>query len=810
MTLLKNDLELDGLNKEQKEAVLHDQGPLLILAGAGSGKTRVITHRIAYLIKNRGVAPYRILALTFTNKAANEMTERIEALIGEDVRSLWVGTFHSIMARILRRHIELLDYKSNFTIIDSDDQLKLLRDCLKELQIDEDVYTPRLMSSAIGKAKNRLIGPEDFAKRLTKDFGYKNQVSRLYTLYQKKLKESNALDFDDILFFTVKLFREHQDVLDYYRGKFLYVLVDEYQDTNHAQYAMIELLAQEHGNLCVVGDDDQSIYAFRGANINNILDFEEDFKGCKTIKLERNYRSTGNILGAANKLIANNTERKEKNLWTSSEEGDLITLLHADNQTGEARYIAGEISRLVSLGGASYGDIAILYRMNALSRNLENELMAAGVPYRLYGGMRFLDRKEIKDVLAYMRLLIADDDLAFDRIVNVPRRGIGDVTKASVINAALENNISLLEAARISDEIGELAKASGRLKGFASLIEEMRETLDRNDMTLAAFFDYVHDRSGIVEDIISRKSSGPVNDAADRIENLKEHLSAIVEFENQLQENIEALLSERRVGALAADTDTDVFRDEDLKTEYTLREKLEKYLENTALYAAVTDTGSDVGAVSLMTMHSAKGLEFDYVFIVAAEERIFPGERSINEGGQAGLEEERRLAYVSITRAKKKLYITTALSRLLFGQTRMTLLSRFVKEIPREYLAEIGRRRYSADTQQVSGQAVQGRSAISTHARHSGFGLGGSSSLSRSFADKLDSRSSKAPKKKEGSPRGLSAGQIKVTDSIMHPKFGKGVVKKLIPAADDAIIEIDFEDFGYKKMLVNQSGLDKA
>ncbi|MHB8961584.1 MAG: ATP-dependent helicase, partial [Saccharofermentanales bacterium] len=480
---LSNDL-VKGLNPEQKEAVLHDRGPLLILAGAGSGKTRVITQRIAYLVKYRMVSPYRILAITFTNKAAKEMKTRIESLIGSDVESLWVGTFHSMMVRILRKHIHLLGFDKHFIILDTDDQQRIIKTCLEELGLDDKKYPARMVQSVISNAKNALEDAEEFAQGAAKEFRQR-EIAKVYKLYQAKLKAASALDFDDILFFAVEIFREFPDVLDYYRDKFEYILVDEYQDTNHAQYQIVELLAKKHRNLCVVGDDDQSIYSFRGANIRNILDFEKDFKGCKVIKLEQNYRSTRTVLDAANSVIANNKGRKAKKLWTNADAGEPITILRADDQNSEARYVANEISRLVKLAGkCRYGDIAILYRLNALSRNFETELLAAKVPFKILGGMRFFERREIKDLLAYMRMILVGDNLSFLRIINVPRRGIGDVTLAAVSAAAERLGLSFLEAAEKSREIPELAKAWPKLTAFYDLIRRLRDTLAEDRKTL--------------------------------------------------------------------------------------------------------------------------------------------------------------------------------------------------------------------------------------------------------------------------------------------------------------------------------------
>ena len=817
MFLENNNLAGDitsGLNPEQMSAVLHDKGPLLILAGAGSGKTRVITHRIAHLVRDLGVSPYRILALTFTNKAAAEMKNRIEGLIGADVGSLWVGTFHSLMVRILRRHIELLGFDRTFIILDTDDQLKVIRSCLDELNLDEKRYPAKALSSAISSAKNELTSAEEFELKSSSSGNFmRTETAKVYKLYQAKLKASSALDFDDILFFAVEIFRKYPDVLEHYRNKFEYILVDEYQDTNHAQYVIVELLAKKHGNLCVVGDDDQSIYAFRGANISNILDFEHDFKGCKVIKLERNYRSTGNILGAANSVIANNKGRKAKELWTSSDEGDLITYLRADNHVAEARFVASEIRRLVDFAGScKYGDIAVLYRINALSRNFENELMAARIPFKLFGGMRFYERKEIRDIIAYMRLILVGDDMSFDRVVNVPRRGIGDVTKSAVFQAAASSGVSCLEAASDSMNIPQLSRSAPKLINFYDLIQSFRHKLDENKMSLAAFFEYVQDESGMIQEIIEQRERDKHEDVKDRVETLKEHLSAVVEFEGQLSADMTGSITESAVIADAdADATDDEFRDEDDLPITSLRDKLAKYIESISLYIDKDTVADEDDAVKLMTIHSAKGLEFDNVFMVGAEEGIFPGLRSINDLSGEAIEEERRLAYVSITRARKKLYITTAFERMLFGQTQIYPTSRFVLEIPSKYLNEISQRR---------SYQSQSQGPRSGHARQEGSSYF-QSTLSKPFRDTV-SRSTSSPfgrPRNESSSRDtvssdqgdyLKSSDIRKGDIVAHSKFGKGIVRSLVPVANDAIIEIDFDDFGLKKMMVRQAKLSKA
>lgn len=778
-----------GLNPEQKEAVLHDRGPLLILAGAGSGKTRVITQRIAYLVKFRGVSPYRILAITFTNKAAKEMKVRIESLIGSDVESLWVGTFHSMMVRILRKHIDLLGFNKHFIILDSDDQQRVIKSCLEELGLDEKKYPARMVQSIISNAKNALTDATEFAQSAAKEYR-EREIAKVYKLYQDKLKAASALDFDDILFFAVEIFRTYPDILEYYRDKFEYILVDEYQDTNHAQYQIVELLAKKHRNLCVVGDDDQSIYSFRGANIRNILDFEQTFKGCKVIKLEQNYRSTKTVLDAANSVIANNKGRKAKKLWTNADQGEPITILRADDQISEARYVAGEINRLVKLAAkCSYGEIAILYRLNALSRNFETELLAAKVPFKILGGMRFFERREIKDLLAYMRIILVGDNLSFLRIINVPRRGIGDVTLAAVSAAAERLGVSFLEAAEKSREIPELSKAWPKLTAFYDLVRKMRDTLAEDKKTLPEYFEYVQEESGIVQEIIEQREKK--EEVTDRVENLRELISAVIEFDGQLKTIREWQLAHSG-GEVSPFEDTDY-------AAVTITEKLAGYIESVTLYTDAEEQVEGEEFVKLMTIHSAKGLEFDYVFLVGAEEGLFPGVRTLNEGGGEGLEEERRLAYVSITRARKKLIVTTARNRMLFGQTQCNPVSRFVREIPNQFVEEISQGR--SDTQSAFGNTR---------------GVGSyQSTLSKGFSEPAIILPTLA-KKETAASRPAEAGNflkpadVKPGDRVVHIKFGNGRILAIVPVADDAIVEIGFDEFGTKKLMLKQARLIRA
>ncbi len=765
---------LTGLNRYQAEAVRHDQGPLLILAGAGSGKTRVITHRIAWLVRVLGVRPSQILAITFTNKAAAEMKGRIEQLIGDRVMTMWVGTFHAMMIRVLRRFADRLGFDRNFTIVDTDDQLKVIKACLAELRLDEKVFAPKSVHGQIGSWKNALLDPAAQARSAGNEYRM-GRIAQVYQLYQDRLKKSNSMDFDDILFFAVRLLEENPDVRTEYQDRFHYILVDEYQDTNHAQYRLVRILSAVHQNLCVVGDDDQSIYSFRGANIQNILDFEKDFPNCKVIKLEQNYRSTSTILDAANTVISHNRGRKAKSLWTESDRGDKITFYRADNHGEEGHYIAGEITRACRNGkGGHFRDIAILYRLNALSRTLEAALRDRGVPYRIFGGTRFYDRREIKDVLAYLRLIaIPSDDLSFDRIINLPRRGIGDVTLDLIERAADERGISKLAVCRQAMEIPALSRTSARLKAFADLIDSMRGRLYQGDDSLASFIDYVQSESGLIEDLINEQEKSRL-ESVDRLENLKELLSDAVEFSNSLLE--------LRNGA----PEDIAPEDEGLLAEQ-LPDELNAFLERAALYSEMDEDRTDNDYVRLMTIHSAKGLEFKTVFLVGAEEGLFPGYRSL--ASEQDLEEERRLAYVAITRAREHLYITTARTRLIFGQTQTMPVSRFICDIPGECIEEFGGPRRESHG---LGAALGGRTAEA--------GTTVTPFLKSTFAKV-------APRQTSGN-KGVDPATIRKGDRVKHPRFGVGKVQSVDPVAGDAILTIQFEAGGLKRMMARQAPIE--
>lgn len=777
---------LEGLNPEQKEAVMHLDGPLLILAGAGSGKTRVITYRIAYMMKKHHIAPGSILAITFTNKAANEMKERINKLVGDTSRYIWSGTFHSIFARILRRHAESIGFTSAFTIVDTDDQIKLIKQVMAELEIPEKLYKPRNFQFEISKQKNDMIGVDEYEKYAGKDVYYAN-AAKVYRRYQERLLENNSMDFDDILIYMVKLLRHDPEVLSFYQNKFKYIMVDEYQDTNRAQYMAIKLLSDAHKNICVVGDDDQSIYSFRGADVRMILSFEKDFKGAKVVKLEQNYRSTSTILEAANKVISNNRSRKDKKLRTDGEKGSQIILMNADTQLVEAMFTADTIIKLVKSGKCQYSDIAVLYRMNALSRTLESSLREHGIPFKIYGGMRFYDRKEIKDVFAYLRV-IADgqDNLAFERIINVPKRGIGDATVDVVRELAMNMGTDCLTICRDAYDFPELQRAAGKLNNFYALIDMMRQELYKNEKSFSEYIDFVENKSGIVDDIIAQRESK--GELIDRVENLKELLTEAVEFEKTRRsesfDETELKKTEADNDILNIEIQNDPYLEGETKNIDTLEGLLNAYLETAALYASGDDDEESDNNVKLMSIHSAKGLEFNAVFIVGAEEGVFPSYKCLST--ESDLEEERRLMYVAITRAKRNLFITLTRNRMLFGQTQCNAPSRFLKEIPPELLYKMGTKREAVKPVEAPRPKIRVDSAKQI-----------SSMMANGFG------------RKKEIPDGLAPSEMVVGLKVVHNRFGEGIIIKAEQVAGDCLVTIDFD--GMKKnMLAKSAGLKKA
>lgn len=796
----KSDDELlSRLNPEQREAVCHSRGPLLILAGAGSGKTRVITHRIACLIREHGVSPSRILAITFTNKAAAEMKTRIGQLIGPRMSGMWVGTFHSMLLRMLRQHADRIGFSRDFVILDTDDQQKVIKDCIQELNLDDKTYPVRNVHSQIGTLKNDLVEPSEYGSRTGGD-PRQSRIADLYAAYQRRLRSANAMDFDDILVYAVRLLQGNADVLAHYQERFEHILVDEYQDTNHAQYTLVKLLSGRHRNLCVVGDDDQSIYSFRGANIRNILDFEKDFPDCRVIKLERNYRSTGNVLMAANSVIRNNRGRTDKKLWTETGEGEPVTFLRAETHYEEALYVAGEISRLVNRARVvRYRDIAILYRLNALSRSLEAALREYNVPYRIYGGTRFYDRREIKDVLAYLRLvMIPEDDLSFARVINIPRRGIGEATIEQLRAEATQRGIPLLAMCGRAGEAPVLSRSAARLMKFAGIIEDLRTQLAEPEMTFADFIERVQERSGLLQDLVDQHEKTKDNDPVDRIENMKELISDALEFENGLR------------AAAAVATGVPAYPEDQVSIPMDTAGFLRLYLERAALYSEIDELTEEDDSVRLMTIHSAKGLEFDTIFLIGAEEGLFPGYRSM--GSEQDIEEERRLAYVAITRAKRKLTITSARARLLFGQTQSLMVSRFVQEIDAKYLEEIGGAR---------GKSADAASGVRPNLMP-GMGVPGVTGRKFVGAESFAFRAVPAVPGASGAPgtqdarhdtaagaERLDPASIRKGDTVVHPRFGRGRVQAAEPVAGDAILVVEFEQAGTKRMLARQAGLSR-
>lgn len=676
----------DKLNEPQREAVYHTDGPLLILAGAGSGKTRVLTHRIAYLIGERGVKAWNILAITFTNKAAEEMRQRVDNLVGFGAESVWVSTFHSACVRILRRFIDRLGYENHFTIYDTDDQKTLIKEVCRKVDVDTKVFKERSLLSAISSAKNEMILPDEFELNAGGDFA-KMKIAKVYREYEAQMRANNALDFDDLLVKTVQLLQTQPDVLESYQERFRYIMVDEYQDTNTVQFQLVSLLAGKYKNLCVVGDDDQSIYKFRGANIRNILDFEHEFPDAKVIKLEQNYRSTGNILNAANSVIANNRGRKEKSLWTENGEGELIRLRQFDTAFDEADFIGEDIKSAVRQGG-SYNDSAVLYRTNAQSRLLEEKFIAMNIPYKIVGGVNFYARREIKDLLAYLKTIDnGRDDVAVRRIINVPKRGIGLTTINRIQESATERGIGFYEALLAPGLIAGVGRSATKLDSFAALIEYFKTLAE--EMNITDLLQEVIEKTGYIESLENEDKE----EAKTRKENIDELISKAATYEESCQDKDE-------------------------------KATLSGFLEEVALVADIDSLDEDQEYVVLMTLHSAKGLEFPRVYLAGMEDGLFPGYMSINAGDREELEEERRLCYVGITRAEQELTLTSARRRMVHGETQYNPMSRFVKEIPRELL-DTGNKKFTQETEMPAQQNTYARAREAFRAQAFAGALGG-------------------------------------------------------------------------------------
>lgn len=751
------------MNDRQFEAVTTVNGPVLVLAGAGSGKTTVLVNRILNLVKfgngynstyipniseediqkgidylngnadfvpngifgDREVKPWQILAITFTNKAAGELKERIALKLGDDAEDIWAGTFHSVCGKILRRNAERLGFTSHFTVYDTDDQRRLMKEIMKQNDIDDKFVPHKYVLSAISHAKDSLITPKEFEATNANDFRLKT-VARLYKLYQERLAQADAMDFDDMIVNTVRLLQENDDILEYYTNKFRYVCVDEYQDTNHAQYVLVSLLASGNNNLCVVGDDDQSIYRFRGATIENILNFEDDYKGAMVIRLEQNYRSTSNILNAANKVIENNRGRKGKTLWTDNGDGDKIVVHTAEDERMEARYVADTILENVE-NGSKYSDNAILYRMNAQSNTIENVFMRSGIPYKIIGGMRFYDRKEIKDVISYLHLINnTKDDVRLRRVINEPKRGIGDTSLGHASEIARELGVSMFEVLSHADEYAALSRASSKMLSFCEMIEKLSDIAQTS--SISELFESVLDVTGYKFMLESEGEEG-----LERLDNVKELASNIAQYELETEEP-----------------------------------SLSEFLEQISLISDIDSFDTESDKVVMMTIHSAKGLEFPNVFLVGMEEGIFPGNQSLY-GGNEEIEEERRLAYVAITRAKRKLVISHTVMRMLFGSTNRNLPSRFLREIPQELCVSTG---FAPKTYEVKSFA---------------------SSFQPSNANRSSFTASPKPEKTSAS---YSVGQ-----SVLHKTFGQGLVISVTPMGNDCLLEIAFENVGTKKIM---------
>jgi DNA helicase-2/ATP-dependent DNA helicase PcrA len=764
---------LDALNEPQRQAVMATDGPLLILAGAGSGKTRVLTHRTAYLIEECGVNPYNIMAITFTNKAAGEMRERIDQMVGYGSESIWVCTFHSTCVRILRRYIDRLGFGTNFTIYDSDDQKTLMKDICKRLEIDTKMYKEKMFLSAISSAKDELIDPIEFETRAAGDY-VKRKQAQVYREYQQALKQNNALDFDDLIMKTVELFKLDKEVLASYQDRFRYIMVDEYQDTNTAQFELIRLLALKYQNLCVVGDDDQSIYKFRGANIYNILNFEHHFPDATVIKLEQNYRSTQNILDAANAVIANNQGRKEKRLWTDNGAGDKITFEQLDTAAEEADFVARDIARRVRKGEYQYKDCAILYRTNAQSRLFEERFITANIPYKIFGGVNFYARKEVKDLLAYLKTIDnGQDDLAVRRIINIPKRGIGAASINKVALYAQEQEISFYDALCVAEQVPGLGKAAAKIRPFVLFIQSMKAKAKL--LSVADLLQEVIETTGYVRELEAEGT----DEAEARIENIDELISKAVDY----AEGEEA-------------------------------PTLNGFLENVALVADIDSFDENSDYVVLMTLHSAKGLEFPNVYLAGLEDGLFPSYMSItSDNSQAEIEEERRLAYVGITRAKKNLTITSARVRMVRGQTQYGKVSRFVREIPPELLSG---KIYEPKTKEepIEQSTFQkARKAFRTVPSYGGSGYG--KEVGEGYGSTF--RSSKATKpvytKVENQRDFGSAGgtlSYQVGDRVRHIKFGDGEVMAIVSGGRDYEVTVDFDKAGTKKMFASFAKLKKV
>ena len=767
---------LKGLNDKQYEAVVNTEGPCLVIAGAGSGKTKVLTHKIAYLIGEKQVKPWNILAITFTNKAANEMKERIGNLVGDVAADIWMGTFHSICVRILRRFIDRIGFDSSFIIFDTSDQRTLVKACIKSIGLDDKMFTDRSVLSEISNAKNEMLEPDQYTVRANGDFR-KEKIALVYEMYQKRLKENNAIDFDDIINYTIKILMENPDILEYYSDKFHYVLVDEYQDTNKAQFTLVTMLASKNGNITVVGDNDQGIYSFRGADISNILNFERDFPGTKIIKLEQNYRCTGNILKAANAVIKNNEVTYKKELWTENEVGNLPAVYSAKNEYDEGTYIAQQIEHLRREEYYKYSDFAILYRMNTQSRAIEDILRREAIPYKMVGGLKFYERKEIKDIISYLRLAQnPSDNLSLTRVINEPKRGIGKTSLDQVEQMANLHETSMYEIIKNANEYG-LNRVYLKSREFVDLIEDAKTKKDT--MSVSEFIQYMLKKSGYIKALEDEKTI----EAENRLENLEEFLTVAMEFEKEEAENT-----------------------------------LQDFLEGMTLSSDIDNVEEAEDSVTLMTLHSAKGLEFPVVFLVGMEEGIFPGFRSIGE--PEAIEEERRLCYVGVTRARENLFLTCSKMRTVFGSTSCNAPSRFLEEIPKELLdgyedsfgtgikkqkeereyawtygngsgAEAGKIK-SYNINDIAGKTVVAASSV----------FGKASSFGRTAESFLSGLG------KSSASESVDLSKYSTGVRVFHKKFGEGVITKTEPEGEDLKVDISFDKVGHKRLMAKFAKLE--
>lgn len=740
----------DTLNDRQKEAVYHTEGPLLILAGAGSGKTRVLTHRVAYLIKEKNVNPWNIMAITFTNKAAGEMRERVDKLVGAGAEQIWVATFHSTCVRILRRYIDRLGYDNRFTIYDTDDQKSIMKEIFKRLEIDTKLYKEKSFMAAISYAKNELLTPEKYEKTVDGDY-YKKRVAQVYYEYQKELKKNNALDFDDLLMKAVELFQKNLDILESYQERFRYIMIDEYQDTNTAQFQFVSLLAQKYKNLCVVGDDDQSIYKFRGANIQNILNFEKVFPNTKTIKLEQNYRSTQNILNVANEVIRHNEGRKQKRLWTQNEVGEKVKSKQFSNNFEEADYVVACVKRKVECENGSYKDFAILYRTNAQSRIFEEKLLNANIPYKIIGGINFYARKEIKDILAYLKTINnGRDDLAIRRIINVPKRGIGATTLLRVQEYAEEKGMSFYNALRYAEQIPGIGRGLTKVLAFVTFIQSLKSKAEI--LSVKELIEDILENTGYLEELRAERT----DEALARLENLDELINKAAAYDESAEQP-----------------------------------SLSEFLEEVALVADIDNFNQESDYVVMMTLHSAKGLEFPYVYMTGMEEGLFPSYMAIMSEDSTDLEEERRLCYVGITRAMKELTMMNAQQRMVHGETQYSRPSRFLKEMPEE-LVEAGGEKKRMQMTKEERQTVKQTAYLKAR---------------EAFQQEAFQQKVFIPKnleKQERSKLGYQEG-----DTVKHIKYGVGMVEKIEDGGRDYAVTVNFENAGVKKMYAAFAKLKK-